>query len=94
MYFAKNILDYEVLCRARNRHLSKHEMRPELGRISWKICSYGGIIHPVEKVGVTNHPGANGIELEWQGHVNPTKKLEKRLVFDENKPFRLLFWWR
>ena len=29
-----------------------------LGRISWKICSYVGSIHPVEKVGVTNHPGA------------------------------------
>ena len=24
-----------------------------------EICSYGGIIHPVEKVGVTDHPGAN-----------------------------------
>ena len=36
------------------------EMRPDLGRISWKICSYGGIIHPVEKMGVTDHPGANG----------------------------------
>ena len=39
-------------------HRSKHEMRPKLGRISWKICSYVGSIHPVEKVGVTDHPGA------------------------------------
>ena len=41
-------------------HRYKHEMRPDLGRISWKICSYGGIIHPVEIMGVTDHPGANG----------------------------------
>ena len=33
-------------------------MRPKLGRISWKMCSYVGSIHPVEKVGVTDHPGA------------------------------------
>lgn len=61
------ILDYEVLCRARNRHLSKHEMRPDLGRISWKICSYGGIIHPVEKWGLLTIRVQTGQALEWQG---------------------------
>ena len=50
-------------------------MRPNLGRISWKICSYVGSIHPVEKVGVTNHPGVNGKELEWHRYVNPVEKL-------------------
>ena len=60
---------------------SKHKMRPRLGRISWKICSYVGSIHPVEKVGGTYHPGANGIELEWQGYVNPLKKVMKKPVF-------------
>ena len=59
----------------------KHKMRPKLGRISWKICSYVGSIHPVEKVGVTDHPGANGIRLEWQGYVNPTKKSYEKACF-------------
>jgi len=56
-------------------------MRPELGRISWKICSYVGSIHPVEKVGVTNHPGVNGKELEWHRYVNPVEKVMKKPVF-------------
>ena len=62
-------------------------MRPKLGRISWKICSYVGSIHPVEKVGVTNHPGANGIELEWQGYVNPVKKVMKKARFLRKRAF-------
>ena len=65
----------------KKEHRSKHEMRPKLGRISWKICSYVGSIHPVEKVGVTDHPGANGIRLEWQGYVNPAKKVMKKACF-------------
>ena len=62
-------------------------MRPKLGRISWKICSYVGSIHPVELVGVTNHPGANGIELEWQGYVNPVKKVMKKARFPRKRAF-------
>ena len=42
----------------KKEHRSKHEMRPKLGRISWTIYSFVGIIHPVGKVGVTDHPGA------------------------------------
>ena len=72
----------------KKEHRSKHEMRPKLGRISWKICSYGGSIHPVEKVGVTDHPGANGIRLEWQGYVNPAEKvMKKSLLSYENRLF-------
>ena len=56
-------------------------MRPKLGRISWKVCGYVGSIHPVEKVGVTNRPGVNGMELEWHGYVNPSEKVMKKPVF-------------
>ena len=68
-------------------HRSKHEKRPNLGRFSWKICIYGGSIHPVEKVGVTNHPGANGIELEWRWYVNPVKKVMKKARFLRKRAF-------
>ena len=34
-------------------------MRPKLGRISWKICSYVGSIHLVEN-GIADYLGENG----------------------------------
>ncbi len=32
-------------------------------------------------MGVTDYPGANGIELEWREYVNPIKKVRKKACF-------------
>ena len=38
-------------------------------------------------MGVIDHPGANGIRLEWQGYVNPAKKVMKKPVFLRKQAF-------
>ena len=42
-------------------------------------------------MGVTDHPGVNGIRLEWQGYVNPVKKVMKKPVFLRKQAFRKSF---